>query len=101
MRSRYSAFALCNEHYIIKTTHKENQDFQENTVDWRKDILNFSQNTNFEKLTILEYEDISVSEATVTFYAKLSQSNKDISFTEKSLFFKVDGRWLYHSGSFI
>jgi len=36
--------------------------------------------------------------ATVTFVAHLSQNQQDASFTEKSYFEKVNGKWLYLNG---
>lgn len=100
MKSRYCAYAFSNTSYIIKTTHHENPDFVKDTAKWNKDILEFCKNTQFRKLEILEFID-GDSEAFVTFKAFLSSQNEDISFIEKSKFFKVDGKWLYHSGEFI
>ena len=45
MRSRYCAFALNLSEYIIKTTHKENQDYTNDILNWKQDIENFSINT--------------------------------------------------------
>lgn len=103
MKSRFSAFAVQNADYIIFTTHKDNPDFTSDIKSWKEDILNFSQNTNFEKLEILEFiEDKTDSlESYVTFKATLKQDNKDISFVEKSRFLKENGKWLYVDGQFI
>ncbi len=83
MRSRYSAYALNNADYIIETAVEKPD---------KESIEEFSTHTNFEGLTILE-----TTEDTVTFFAKLSQDGKDVSFTEKSLFIKENGRWFYQS----
>ncbi|MCI0500992.1 MAG: SEC-C domain-containing protein [Epsilonproteobacteria bacterium] len=99
MKSRYSAYAIANIFYIIKTTHNENQDFTTDISNWKKDILEFCKNTDFCKLEILEFID-GTSEAFVTFKATLFSQEDDMSFVEKSKFFKVDGMWLYHSGEF-
>ncbi|MDD2886514.1 MAG: YchJ family metal-binding protein [Aliarcobacter sp.] len=99
MKSRFSAFAVLNSKYIISTTHKENPDFTENLKSWDEDIINFSKNTRFEELEILDFiEDI---ESFVTFKATLFQDNRDVSFIEKSRFLKVDGKWQYVDGQFI
>jgi SEC-C motif-containing protein len=100
MKSRYSAYSFSLSPYIIKTTHKENQDFRIEIENWEKDILEFCKNTTFEKLKVLEFID-GEEEAFVTFEATLFSSEKDISFIEQSRFLKVDGIWLYHSGEFI
>ncbi|MEA3498596.1 MAG: YchJ family metal-binding protein [Campylobacterota bacterium] len=100
MRSRYCAFVLKIPQYIIKTTHKENQDFTTDTKQWKQDILNFSTTCSFEKLEILDFIDGEI-EAYVTFKATIVCDKQDSSFTEKSKFFKVDNMWLYHSGEFL
>jgi len=99
MKSRYSAYAVSNLSYIIKTTHRENQDFTTDISNWKKDILEFCKNTDFQKLEILEFID-GTNEAFVTFKATIFSEGNDMSFIEKSKFFKVDGMWLYHSGEF-
>lgn len=100
MKSRYSAFAVANSDYIIFTTHQNNPDFTTDLKSWTNDILNFSKNTRFEKLEILEFIDGDI-ESFVTFKATLFQNENDISFIEKSRFLKVEGIWLYVDGKFI
>ncbi len=97
MRSRYAAYALCMPDYIIHTTHPESPEFRSDRVQWSKTISAFCANTEFKDLKILHSED-GESFATVTFYAHLIQNHKDASFTEKSYFEKVKGRWLYRRG---
>lgn len=97
MRSRYSAYALGNPDYIMRTTHRSNPHFNNNPHQWKKDILAFCKDTQFQDLTILEFID-GPSIAYVTFIAHLTQNGLDASFEEKSLFEKVDARWLYKAG---
>lgn len=100
MRSRYSAYAKKKLDYIIRTTHPENNKFQQDQANWRKEILYFYGNTVFERLEIVNFtphED--KNEAYVTFIAHLKQNSHDASFREKSYFKKKDGHWLYHSGT--
>ncbi len=100
MKSRFSAFSVCNSEYIIFTTHQNNPDFTSDLKFWNNDILNFSKNTRFEKLEILDFIDGEV-ESFVTFKATLFQNKNDISFIEKSRFLKVEGIWKYVDGQFI
>lgn len=100
MRSRYAAYALHLAGYIIKTTHPDNPAYFSKKAEWKQDILHFSQNTKFTGLTIHEFID-GENEAYVTFTAHLQQGGKDASFTEKSRFLKVQGRWLYRDGTMI
>lgn len=97
MRSRYSAYALGNVHYILKTTHPDNPDNQIPLDQRKKQINAFCKATIFEDLEILDFSEEG-DIASVTFYAHLSQNGKDVSFVEKSQFVKVRGRWLYLGG---
>jgi len=99
MKSRYSAFVVNDTNYIIKTTHKENSDYTSDINSWKQSISNFSNNSEFRKLEIIEFIDDKVSY--VTFKATIFQNNIDCSFMEKSRFVKENGVWLYHSGQFI
>lgn len=98
MRSRYSAYAMERADYIIRTTHPKNPHFRLDIAGWTKDILKFCRDTHFQKLEILEFID-GDDVAYVTFVAHLKQNHRDVSFCEKSRFEKLDGSWLYHSGT--
>jgi peptide deformylase len=65
--------------------------------EWAQKISEFSSHTEFKGLEILGFQE-NGSFATVTFVAHLIQDKKDVSFTEKSYFEKVKGKWLYRSG---
>lgn len=90
MRSRYSAYALDLADYIIATTHPNSPLYEQNRARWIQSIHEFSTSTTFQDL-IIE----STTENTVTFHAILNTHGKDTSFREKSLFEKLNGRWLY------
>ena len=97
MRSRYSAYALDIPDYIIATTHPANPHYSENRDAWKEDISQFSRSSSFRKLEILDFKEKGTL-ATVTFTAHIFQGSRDVTFTEKSSFEKVNGRWLYQSG---
>jgi len=97
MRSRYSAYALTLPRYIIDTTHPSNPAVKESLVQWTGEIIYFCEHTKFEKLEILNFQD-GDQEAYVTFTAHLSQDGVDNTFTEKSRFEKMNGKWHYQSG---
>jgi len=94
MRSRYSAYSLGNAKYIIKTTHPLNIDFQKDTIRWEKEILEFSKNYVFEKLTIIEFIE-SEPTSLVTFRAHITCEGNDHTFCEKSSFEKINNSWVY------
>ncbi len=94
MRSRYSAYALKNAEYIMRTTHPDSPHWRENRVVWRGQIEAFSAATRFAGLDILAAEG-----DTVTFHATLFEGEEDESYTERSLFAQHAGRWAYIKAS--
>ena len=87
MKSRYSAFAVGKIDYIIKTSTFQN-DYE--------DLKAFSSSCEFKKLEILES-----GEDFVTFRATIFCGSEDASFSEKSFFTKVDGKWKYERGEML
>jgi len=100
MRSRYCAYALGLVDYIIKTTHGQNPAAQGDHSAWRNDLLRFCEQTDFDGLKILQFEE-GKSQSSVAFTAYLRQAGGDSRFSEKSLFRKEGGQWLYLSGEFL
>jgi SEC-C motif-containing protein len=108
MRSRYSAYSLSLVDYIVETTHPENPLLQkDNGVSLRKDAASTCKKISWDKLVVMDTEDVSESEGTVTFqtYFKVrgqqgqrSQGFHVQTFIEKSTFLKEDGKWLYVDG---
>jgi len=62
-----------------------------------KTSLSFPNSTQFRGLEVLDFQD-GDNVAFVTFVAHISHNDHETTFTEKSHFEKVDGRWLYRSG---
>jgi len=83
MRSRFAAFARGKVGYIMRTEQLE-------TPSTREELHHFYKQTDFIGLQIL-----AETENTVTFHAVLLQNGRDASFTERSLFAKERGRWVY------
>ena len=91
MKSRYSAYAIGDANYIIKTTHKNSLHFEKNKQNWIQSIKSFSK-SNFKKLEIIEFVD-GEKEAFVEFRAYID----DYVMHEKSRFIKED-KWYYLGG---
>ena len=96
MRSRYAAYATGNVDYILITTHADSPHRKENGAHWRADLTRFVEQTTFDGLTVRATTTDS-ERGTVTFEARLRQGGRDATMVEESQFFRVDGRWLYHS----
>lgn len=97
MCSRYSAYALDLPDYIVETTHPASSQYSENTFSWKRNISQFSRSSTFSQLDVLDFKERG-SIATVTFTAHILQKGYDGTFTEKSHFEKVHGRWFYIGG---
>jgi SEC-C motif-containing protein len=98
MRSRYSAYASGAVDYVIDTTHPKGNQFQGDRQAWARGVETFCEATTFQGLEVIESKSEGDT-AHVTFRATLAQGESDASFTEESTFFRVEGRWLYHSGN--
>ena len=94
MRSRYAAYALTLPDYLIATTHPDSPHWETDQATWRRGLQQFSRETKFVGLTILQATETGDT-ATVTFSAALTQNGRDASIFEQSLFERVNGRWLY------
>jgi SEC-C motif-containing protein len=94
MRSRYAAYALGLSDYIMDTTHPDSPAYTVDRERWRSELDAFSRSTAFEGLQIVA-SDEGLAEAIVTFTAFLKQGKQDASFTEKSLFCRLNGGWIY------
>ena len=99
MRSRFSAYAVGNADYIIDTTHPANPGYTTERATWKEDIGRFCTLTQFIALEVLATADgATPDESFVEFRATLTQLGKDASFTERSKFLRVDGKWFYVAG---
>jgi SEC-C motif-containing protein len=68
---------------------------------WKQEILQFSHDTQFKKLEILNFQQVNRENATVTFIAHLLQNQRGVFLKEKSFFLKSKKKWLYLDAEFI
>jgi SEC-C motif-containing protein len=92
MRSRYTAFVLKFEEYLLKTWHP-------NT---RPATLNLHEDppTKWLGLQIKRTKNTSEATAIVEFVARYKVAGKATRLHETSQFERIDGRWYYLTGSF-
>ena len=98
MRSRYAAYARGLVDYIIATTHPEGPHAESDRDQWARGVVAFAETHRFVSLSVLDHSTAG-DEAWVTFRAGLLRAGQDVSFTERSRFQRVDGRWLYREGT--
>lgn len=97
MRSRYAAFAAGEIEYLMKTLHP---DHPEKSLP--EDVLRSSLRgaCRDHRYTGLKITDVTTEgdRGSAQFVAKVFQRGKDISFSERSIFVRIDGAWRYLEG---
>jgi SEC-C motif-containing protein len=90
MRSRYSAYVLKLESYLLKTWHPST----------RPKKLSLAQDTQlkWQGLELLAFEELSKDEAIVEFIARYQQALKNEKLHEVSHFVFEKGYWYYVEG---
>jgi len=97
MRSRYSAYALGMVEHILRTTDPTGPHFEADTAHWRTEVRTFCAAASFDGLELLQVEARG-DQGIVDFRANISSEDGAAVMAERSLFRRVDGHWLYHSG---
>ena len=92
MRSRYSAFVLGLEAYLLKTWHPKTHPSALHLAD--------DPPTKWLGLQIKRAENTSETTAIVEFVARYKVAGKATRLHETSQFERIDGRWYYLSGEF-
>ncbi|MFD5426019.1 YchJ family protein [Streptomyces sp. NPDC127084] len=92
MRSRYSAFVVRDEPYLLRTWHPTT----------RPASVEFDQEMRWSGLEILETADGSMFHSTgsVTFTAHYTHGGAPGALRERSRFERRDGDWVYVDGTF-
>ena len=88
MRSRYTAYTLENESYLLDTWALEN----------RPQSLEFDRKLKWLGLDIKQYSVTDEDSATVTFVARYRQDGRGARLQETSRFVRRAGRWYYLDG---
>ena len=91
MRSRYTAYAMQNEPYLLHTWEKskcpKRIDFAKDQANWQKlEIINSKKGQEKDLKGIVEFKAVYLLEG------------EDYVMHEISRFRKVHGHWLYHDG---
>jgi SEC-C motif-containing protein len=92
MRSRYSAFVLCNEQYLLATWHPSR----------RPASIPFTGNQKWLGLRIVDARVTGDDSGEVEFIARSRVSNAAaVRLHERSRFVREGGRWLYVDGDLL
>lgn len=89
MRSRYSAFVLRNEQYLLETWHSSTRPY----------AIPFDKNQKWLGLTIVDITVTGDASAEVEFIARSRlRSTSVVHHHERSRFVRENGRWFYVDG---
>jgi SEC-C motif-containing protein len=92
MRSRYSAYVLCNERYLLATWHPGT----------RPGSIPFSKNQKWLGLNVIDASMTGAASAEVEFIARSRVSNgAAVRQHERSRFVRDGGRWFYVDGDLV
>lgn len=96
MRSRYSAYVKGEIDYLIETTRPQNRDLYK-----REDLINWSNNSIWEKLEIISIRSGNESSTSglVEFKAYYTQNGKKEIHHELSIFKKENDIWYFDYGT--
>lgn len=95
MRSRYSAYVLLLEEYLLNTWHASTRPL---TLNLKQE--NLSQPQKWLGLTIIHSQELSPHKGTVEFIAKYKISGKAHKLHEISDFVFENNQWFYVTGQF-
>ena len=96
MRSRYAAFARKQVDYLLATSHPDLVAEHGGAEAFRRDLLRSCEQHRYPGLRVVEHREDG-DQGEVLFEARVFRKGTDVSFSERSLFFREGGRWLYHS----
>jgi SEC-C motif-containing protein len=89
MRSRYSAFVMCNERYLLDTWHSST----------RPASIEFVPQQKWLGLKIIDTDQSDAERAEVEFVARYRVGGASAArLHERSRFVREDGRWFYVDG---
>lgn len=88
MRSRYSAFVLGLNEYLLATWH----------VSTRPESIELESGAHWLGLEIKDHRLTGADSAEVTFVARFRVAGRAVRQHERSRFVREDGRWLYVDG---
>jgi SEC-C motif-containing protein len=92
MRSRYCAYVLCNEQYLLETWHPRT----------RPGSIPFTENQKWLGLRVVDVDNTGAASAEVEFVARSRVSNAAaVRQHERSRFVREGGRWFYVDGDLV
>jgi len=102
VRSRFTAFKYRLPDFLMATTDPEGAEYDADTTKWKKGVLGFCDDFDFQSLEVGEVEQVAddATLARAAFRVNFVQKGtlNLMVLCEQSTFRKVDGNWLYADG---
>ena len=93
MRARYSAFVTHAIDFVVASTHSRTRKDVDLTF-----IREWSENSTWHGLEILETKQVNENKAFVSFEAQFTQGGEEQRHRERSLFERENGEWRFVTG---
>ena len=102
MRARFSAFALREVDYLLRTLHSTHEDHGLPEIAARRSVLDTCRDNRFVRLEVLgSSPEDTAGVSRVLFLAHIFRKGRDVGFAELSDFRVEEGELRYVSGRFI
>lgn len=100
VRARYTSYVYRLPDFLMDTTDPAGPEWNDDARVWKKTLLQFCDDFEFQGLEVGETQAFGEKEATCEFRAKFVQKGtlNLLTLVEKSAFYKDDGKWLYANG---
>ncbi|KAL1524054.1 hypothetical protein AB1Y20_018965 [Prymnesium parvum] len=100
VRARYTAYCYRLPDFLMATTDPEGEEFQADAASWKKSLLQFCDQMDFQRLEV-QHVNVDASPPTVQFQASLVQKGtlNLMDMRETSEFIERDGKWFYTHGT--
>jgi SEC-C motif-containing protein len=102
MRSRFTAYALGEAEYLVRTLHPDHPDRARPQTELIAELRRSSRTLKFSRLRVLD-RDLAADGRTgrVLFHAELYERGVEHSFLERSRFARTEAGWRYLDGDLV
>lgn len=102
MCSRYSAFVLGDDEYLMRTLHPDHADWEAGEQAVRRSLKDTFRRYRYGGLAVLDHRPAGNDGlAEVLFHARVREGSRDRSFVERSYFALDGGGWRYLAGDLL
>lgn len=110
LAARFSAYAVGKALFIVDSTARDSEEWQTDADAWLKDIRRYSDEHEMLSIDIGPEESLGgsgnedldgIKGTSILFTCEMIEGGVPVSFTERSLFVRIVGRWYYAGGELV